>query len=123
VDFAIDSVGRANFWEESNSEISRKYPDQGHCKIFQEIGTLINSVVFAKNTDEGIVLQLYQGNDTDSFGSAAGAVLGTFYSTEGLSAKWLEPFQDRLKTSLACFHEGSLSETASRVGTLAAQLS
>jgi hypothetical protein len=87
--------------------------------VFQETGTLINTLRFAERVDEGICLQVSQGNDTDSYGATCGAILGTRFGPGFLGAEWIEPFHDIIHTRLAGFWETSLSRTADRVGALA----
>jgi hypothetical protein len=59
-----------------------------------------------------------QGNDTDSFGATAGSLLGVYFGSDSLEARWLEPFQDRIHTGLSNFHEQQLSRLAERIGRL-----
>lgn len=117
--YAIDSVMNSPTWESAYELIHGRYGDFGHCKIFQEIGTVVNSVCFAGSISEGLKIQLYQGNDTDSFGSAAGAILGVYFGEGNLEESWISPFQDKLHSALAGFHDLSLDSVAWRVGKVA----
>ena len=119
VKYAIDSVTNSPTWESAYELIHAGYGDFGHCKIFQEIGTVVNSVCFASSISEGLKIQLYQGNDTDSFGAAAGAILGVHFGEGNLEDSWILPFQDKLHSAVAGFHDLSLDSVASRVGKVA----
>ena len=66
----------------------------------------------------GIGLQVSQGNDTDSYGATAGSLLGAWFGPGHLEQRWLEPFGDRIHTTLADFHEQSLSAVAARMAAL-----
>ena len=98
--------------------INKLLKEYGHCRIYQEIGMMMNSFIFANNTSEGICIQVSQGADTDSFGASSGSVLGSYYGPEGLESKWLEPFNDDIHTGMAWFFERSINKLASRMGQL-----
>jgi ADP-ribosylglycohydrolase len=114
----IDEVARASNWIDGYERIHRKYGDYGHCRIFQETGTLVNTIRFAKDIGHGICLQVSQGNDTDSYGATAGAILGVRFGRSALEQRWLDPFGDRLHTTVATLHEPSLSAVAARMTAL-----
>ncbi|WP_455382266.1 ADP-ribosylglycohydrolase family protein [Salinispira pacifica] len=106
-------------WLEAYRKIHREYGAYGHCRLYQECGTLINSVLHAGDTGQGIGLQVSQGNDTDSFAATAGSILGMFRGPAGLPERFSRVFNNRINTTLAQFHEQRLSEVCSWVGNLA----
>ena len=89
-----------------------------HCLIYQEVGTLINTLRFAEDIGDGICKQVSQGNDTDSYGATAGSLLGAYFGPGYLEERWLAPFNDDIHTALAWFYERSLSKLAKRMGAL-----
>lgn len=113
-------VEAADGWLDAYERIHGKYAEYGHCRVFQETGTLVNSLYHASDVGDGICLQVMQGNDTDSYGATAGAILGVLHGPDGLAARWLEPFQDVLHTRLAGYWEPSLRATADRISRLPA---
>lgn len=115
----IDAVRDATDWIDAYQRIHRRYGQWGHCRIFQELGTLVNTLAFARDVGSGIGLQVSQGNDTDSFGATAGSILGAYHGADGLDDRWLEPFGDDLRTGLAHFPDRSLSSVADRMARLA----
>ena len=46
----------------------------------QEIGTVINTLKFARDAEEGIGMQVAQGNDSDSFACSCGSILGAYFA-------------------------------------------
>ncbi len=114
---SIAQIEAAGDWLDGYERIHRLFGDHGHCRITQEIGTLINTVTFAGDVGEGICIQVMQGNDTDSFGATAGSVLGARWGHVDL--RWIAPFRDDLHTALAMFHERSLEAVAARMAALA----
>jgi len=118
VSVAFQDVKESSTWEEAYGKINNKLGEYGHCRIYQEIGMLINTLTFAENIGHGICIQVSQGADTDSFGATAGSILGAFFGLEGLEDRWLEPFNDDIHTGLAWFFERSVSELSNRMGRL-----
>lgn len=122
VNDSLDVVRHAKNWMDGYERIHEKYGEYGHCQIFQETATLINTLRFAESVGHGICLQVMQGNDTDSYGATAGSILGAYFGPGHLEARWLEPFNDDLRTRLAGFYDRSLSSVAKRMGRLPALL-
>lgn len=114
----LREVCSAENWLDGYDRIHSKYQQYGFCRVFQEIGTLINTLRFAKDIGEGICMQVCQGNDTDSLGATAGSLLGAFFGPEGFDEHWVLPFNDEMRTSLARFYERSLGKIAQRMGDL-----
>lgn len=115
---SIRRVALASDWEEGYSLIHGSYSQYGHCRVFQETGTLVNTLRFAGDVGSGVCIQVSQGNDTDSFGATAGAILGVKFGPGHLDQRWLTPFNDIIHTRLAGYYELSLAATASRISAL-----
>lgn len=90
----------------------------GHCRIYQESATLMNTLRFARDIGEGLCMQVMQGNDTDSYGCIAGSILGAYFGRDALEDRWLTPFQDTIQLAIACAPERSLSQLARRMAAL-----
>jgi ADP-ribosylglycohydrolase len=119
---SILEVERAGDWLAGYAVVHDKYREYDHCRIYQEIGTVMNTLKFARDVGEGICMQVSQGNDTDSFGATAGSILGAYHGPGALEDRWLAPFNDRLLSSVATFHEQRLSAVAARMGALPARV-
>ena len=107
-------------WREAYRRINERYGKYRHCRIYQETGFLMNTLRFAETIGDGICKQVMQGGDTDSFGCTAGSILGAYFGPGHLEERWLRPFNDDLRTGLACFYERSLAAVARRMGRLPA---
>ena len=83
----------------------------------QEIGTMINTLKSAKNAEEGIGMQVAQGNDTDSFACSCGSILGAYFA-EGLPEHWYTQFKNTIHTIMAGFHETNLEAVIKRMQLL-----
>jgi len=115
----LDEVSHAEGFEDGYRRVHDLFGSYTHCRVYQEIGTLMNTLRFAEDTGHGICLQVMQGNDTDSFGATAGSLLGALLGPEALEERWRRPFRDDLRTALALFHERSLAAVTARMGGLA----
>jgi len=119
----LDCVAAAGDWLDGHERIHRRYDRKAtHCRVYQEVGTLINTLRFAEDVGDGIGKQVAQGNDTDSFGCTGGAILGAFFGPGHLEDRWLAVFNDEIRTSLSCFFERSLRAVAERMGRLPAKI-
>jgi len=114
----LNDIINSNNWEEGYKKINDELGEYGHCRIYQEIGMLINSFKFAKDIGHGICIQVSQGADTDSFGATAGSLLGAYFGPGYLDGKWLRSFNDDIHTGLAWFFERSISNLAKRMSKL-----
>jgi len=111
-------VEAATDWMDGYERIHERLGGFGFCRIYQELGCLINTLRFATDAAHGICLQVMQGNDTDSFAATAGSMLGAFHGR--IDERWYAPFDDDVHTALAIFHERSLSVIADRMAALPA---
>ncbi len=118
VNDSLEQVREASDWLDGYERIHGKYGAYTHCTVYQESGTLINTLRFADDIGDGIGKQVSQGNDTDSYGATAGSLLGCFFGPGHLEPRWLEPFHDDLHTALAWFYDRSLTGVAERMSRL-----
>jgi len=115
---AIEIVAAADRWETATVQLYERFRQFGHCWVYREVGTLMNTLRFAPNVHEGFCMQVMQGADTDSFGARAGALLGMFLGPEKFDRRWLDPFQDTIRPALGLFRENRLSAVAARITAL-----
>jgi ADP-ribosylglycohydrolase len=115
---ALNEIGQADDWIDGYNRIHDKYGEYGHCRVYQESGTLINTLRFAESIGDGFCKQVSQGNDTDSYGATSGSILGMFFGPGHLEERWLAPLNDTIYTTLAALHEQSLSRLARRMSDL-----
>lgn len=117
---SLNEVAQASDWLDGYARIHGKYMEYSHCLVYQECGTLINTLRFANNIGDGFCKQVSQGNDTDSFGATSGSILGAYFGPGHLEERWIKPFNDEIRTGLTFFYERSLSALAKRMAKLPA---
>jgi ADP-ribosylglycohydrolase len=116
---SLTEVEQATDWLDGYRRIHGKYGEFSHCRVYQEIGTVLNTSRFASDVGDGIGMQVMQGNDTDSFGATAGSYLGALLGPSAFDRDhWLGRFNDDIHLALATCHIRSLSELASRMSQL-----
>jgi ADP-ribosylglycohydrolase len=112
-------VEGASDWEAGYRAVHGRFGEYSHCRVYQEVGTLLNTARFAQDVGHGLGLQVCQGNDTDSFGATAGSYLGALLGPSAFDKEhWTGRFGDRIYLALATVHEQSLSALASRMAQL-----
>jgi ADP-ribosylglycohydrolase len=117
----LSLVEAASDWLDGYERIRERLGGFGFCRIYQELGCVINTLRFAIDPGDGICMQVMQGNDTDSFAATAGSLLGAFHGP--IARRWYEPFNDDVHTALAIFHERSLAAITERMAALPSQVS
>lgn len=114
----VDKVSSTDSWLDAYDLVNGAYREYSHCTVYQEIGTLINTFKFSDSVGHGICLQVSQGNDTDSFGATVGSILGALFGMESLDERWIAPFNNEIRLSLANFLHRDLDCLALRMGEL-----
>ncbi|MEO6206284.1 MAG: ADP-ribosylglycohydrolase family protein [Mycobacteriales bacterium] len=119
LDQSLDQVRAADDWLDAYHRIHGRYGQYSHCRVVQEMGTLLGTLRFARGATDGIGMQVCQGNDTDSFGATAGSLLGALHGPAGFDPEhWLGRFDDRIHLALATTHDASISSWGDRMAAL-----
>ena len=112
-------MAAASDWLDGYERIHARYGEFGHCKVLQEVGTLVNTLRFADDVGDGICKQVMQGNDTDSFGATVRLDPRRLLRPRPpRSDGWTDPFDDRIHLALAACWETSLSAVSARMAAL-----
>jgi hypothetical protein len=119
LDDSLTQVRLATDWLDGYERVHDRHGAYGHCRVVQELGTLINTLRFAHGATDGIGMQVCQGNDTDSFGATAGSLLGALHGPDGFDREhWLSRFGDRIHLALATTHDDSVTSWGRRMASL-----
>jgi ADP-ribosylglycohydrolase len=124
LDQSLEQVRAADDWLDAYARLHGRYGMYSHCRVVQEIGTLLSTLRFARGATDGIGMQVCHGNDTDSFGATAGSLLGALHGPAGFDTQhWLGRFDDRIHLALATTHDDSITSWGRRMAALPARLS
>lgn len=121
---SLEAVRASSDWIDGYERIHGRFGEYTHCRVYQEIGTLMVTARYATSVGEGIGLQVCMGNDTDSFGATAGSILGALLGPSAFDEQhWLGRFNDDVHLALATEWETSLQALASRMAALPGRFS
>jgi ADP-ribosylglycohydrolase len=115
---AIGIVENASDWQAGYDDLHAVFGEFDHCRVVQESATLMNTLHFATSVGEGVCIQVMQGNDTDSYGATAGALLGLWFGPGHLEERWLSAFDNRVRIGLAQFDEDEIDVIGDRLAAL-----
>lgn len=119
LDESLRHVREADDWLDAHDRLHRRFSAYGHCRVLQELGTVLVTLRFARGATDGIGMQVCQGNDTDSFAATAGSLLGALHGPAGFDREhWLGRFGDRIHLALATTHDDSISSWGRRMASL-----
>ena len=110
-------VDDAASFEDGYNAVHTEYGAFGAGQVVQEIGTVINTLKFARDVEEGIGMQVAQGNDSDSFACSCGSILGAYFA-DGLPEHWYAQFNNTIHTTMGNFHETDLQALTKRMQLL-----
>ena len=110
-------VDDAASFEDGYNAVHTEYGAFGAGQVVQEIGTVINTLKFARDAEEGIGMQVAQGNDSDSFACSCGSILGAYFA-DGLPEHWYAQFNNTIHTTMGNFHETDLQALTKRMQLL-----
>jgi ADP-ribosylglycohydrolase len=107
-------------WEDARDELEARY---GH---YSFVHTVNNAAVVASallwgdhDFSRTIGLAVQGGWDTDCNGATAGSAFGAMHGTSGLPSHWVDPLNDRVRSSIMGFDHSMLSDLAARTLRLA----
>lgn len=114
----LDIVDMSAGFEAAYGQIHARYGQYRHCHVYQEAGTLVNTLKYAHGVWQGVCLQVMQGADTDSFGATAGSLLGMRFGPDGLDARRAATLNNAIELGLVDFPPQALDALAARMGRL-----
>lgn len=114
---ALKIVKQSSSFEDGYKLLNDKFSEYTAGQIVQEVGQIMNTLKYARTIEEGIALQVAQGNDTDSFGCTCGSILGVYFGN-GIKSDWVTPFNDKLHTTMGNFYDDKLSSVTNRMKKL-----
>ena len=112
-------------WEGVNEAIYARYPAEARVMNHSLPNAAI--VVMALLEGDGdfgktVGISVMAGLDTDCNGATAGSIMGCALGTQGIPARWTDPFNDRIRTELKGLSELRISEMAERMYRVARRL-
>jgi len=108
---AVEWCGRSQSWREALALVEEAYVGRYNwIHIFPNIAMVIIGLLFGEgDLGRTICITTMCGLDTDCTSGQAGALLGVMLGAQGIPARWKEPLEDRLETSVIGFQRLSIS--------------
>ena len=104
-----------NDWEAVWEKINGRYGHYSGVHTINNAALVVLGLYFG-NTDyeNGIVVSVRGGWDTDCNGATVGSVLGLKFGADALPEKWIGVLNDRLRSSVREFNDNKITELAER---------
>jgi ADP-ribosylglycohydrolase len=111
----IDWYGQDRDWVRVCDRIYQHY---GHLYTIAAINNLAVIVLALLHGEldytRSITTAVMCGLDTDCTGGTVGSIVGAALGDKGIEPRWIEPFHDTIKTAVAGFGHGTLSDLIQR---------
>ena len=110
-------------WEKVWDRIFEKYGNYSGVHTINNAALVVMGLFFGANDYEnGIVVTVRGGWDTDCNGATVGSILGAKFGAESLPGKWISVLGDRLMSVVRDCNENRISELAERTHRVALQM-
>ena len=110
-------------WEQVWDHIFEHYGHYSGVHTINNAALVVMGLMFGKtNYEQGIVLTVRGGWDTDCNGATVGSILGSKMGAEELPDKWIGVLSNRLKSVVRDFNDNRISDLAERTYEMAMRL-
>lgn len=107
-------------WEETVDLLYNEFGKYHWVHTLNNTALVVAALLSAKNDFENAICNVVMGGwDTDSNGATVGSIMGTMIGAKNLPHKWIDPLQNRIRSSLKGFDNSSLMELAKRTSAFA----
>ena len=110
-------------WEVVWDRISEKYGHYHRVHTINNAALVVMGLMFGTaDYEQGIVLTVRGGWDTDCNGATVGSILGTKMGAEALPEKWIGVLSNRLMSVVRDFNDNRISDLADRTYQMATSI-
>ncbi|MCY4127925.1 MAG: ADP-ribosylglycohydrolase family protein [Gammaproteobacteria bacterium] len=110
----------SNDWEVVWDRIFEKYGHYHRVHTINNAALVVMGLMFGQSDyEQGIVLSVRGGWDTDCNGATVGSILGTKMGAEALPEKWIGVLSNRLMSVVRDFNDNQISDLADRTYQMA----
>ena len=102
-------------WIPVCDKIYEKYGHLSFSACLNNMAFVVLSLIHGQlDYSKTITTAVMCGTDTDCTGGTAGSIVGAAIGYQGLDPKWILPLNDRVKTIVADFGEGRITDLVQR---------
>ena len=113
--FVLQLPSREPDFEAAVDRIYERFGDFHWVHTINNAALVAAALLFSNGDFETAICNVVMGGwDTDSNGATVGSIMGTMLGEQRLPAKWIDPLNDRIRSSLRGFDNSSIRELARR---------
>jgi ADP-ribosylglycohydrolase len=118
--FALKLPGKTGDWEEAVDLLYHRYGSYHWVHSINNAALVTAAVIYGEGDFERSICNAVMGGwDTDSNGATVGSILGTVLGASRLPRSWIDPLQNRIRSSLKGFDNAAIDDLARRTHALA----
>lgn len=115
VKFGIKCANENTNWEDVLEVLDSRYGNYHWVHSINNSALIAAALVFSKGDFGNAICNTVMGGwDTDSDAASVGAIIGTINGNEKLSAKWIGPLNNKIRSSMKGFDNQKISELSKR---------
>lgn len=102
-------------WEETLDTLYHNFGKYHWVHSINNTALVVASLISSNGDFETAICNAVMGGwDTDCNGATVGSILGTMHGAKNLPGKWIDPLQNKIRSSLKGFDNSSISHLAER---------
>ncbi|MBW7888080.1 MAG: ADP-ribosylglycohydrolase family protein [Bacteroidetes bacterium] len=107
-------------WDETVDELYKEFGGYHWVHTINNAALVVAALLSSNGEFEKAVCNVVMGGwDTDSNGATVGSIMGTLSGAKNLPSKWIEPLNNRIRSSIKGFDNSLLSDLAKRTAAAA----
>jgi ADP-ribosylglycohydrolase len=120
VRFALMLPGQAKEWEAALDLLYHRYGTYHWVHAVNNAALVTAAIVYGGGDFERSICNVVMGGwDTDSNGATVGSILGTCLGAARLPGSWIDPLQNRIRSSMRGYDNSAIDDLARRTHALA----
>lgn len=120
INYVLSLPVETQSWEETVDALYEKFGNYHWVHTINNASLVVAALISSKGDFETAICNVVMGGwDTDSNGATVGSIMGTMMGAKNLPSKWINPLNNKIRSSLKGFDNSLLSDLAKRTSVLA----
>ncbi len=120
ISFALSLPDAESTWEKGVDRLYERFGRYHWVHAINNAALVAAAILYGKGDFEQSICNVVMGGwDTDSNGATVGSIVGTMIGQKRLPARWINPLNNKIRTSLKGFDNSAISALAERTCALA----
>jgi len=120
INYVLSLPVETQSWEETVDALYEKFGKYHWVHTINNASLVVAALISSKGDFETAICNLVMGGwDTDSNGATVGSIMGTMMGAKNLPSKWINPLNNKIRSSLKGFDNSLLSDLSKRTSVLA----